>query len=233
VIILITIRYFFKLSDEKSQERIDIYSEPLIIKSEGKKYISVNLIERYGELNNIYGKILEVIIKNEVDKDIDYIKGYISLYERHTRISKIYFEFDNLRKAFSEKIFYNFITHEMKFWDRFDVYIYEVQIEDKIDKNFRIEGNYFIKTYFPELNPNKFYDFRIFGIKTKYNLTWFKEKFREKILFRIRYLHFPLIMLIIFVTSLFMLLILIDTSKAIINLYNIWRDCFKQIVNVI
>lgn len=258
VILLATIMYFLKLSDKKSKERIDEYDKPLKVESEGKGYISAKLIERYGKLNNTEGEILEVIIKNESDKDIDYIKGYVVLYKQFTRISKIPFEFDNLREVYSERIFYNFVDHKKLFWDGFDIYVSEIQFNEKTERNFAIRGNHFVRTHYFVLNLNKFYDFKILGIRTRYNLVWLKEKIKKEILVRVRhfcskrviyfhrrlfflelrdrilrYLRVILVVLVLLIILLAIVLLLIDIIKALGILFVIWKEYFRQIVNLI
>ncbi|QIB27926.1 hypothetical protein [Caloranaerobacter azorensis] len=260
IVLFITVRYLFKLSNEKSQEEIDRYHKPLEVESKCRRYISAKLIERYGKLNNVYGKILEIVIRNESHSDINYVKGYISLYKDFTRISKIDFEIDNFRKLFSERVFYDFIDHKKLFWDGFDIYVYQIRIGDKIDNNFTIEGNHFIRTHYLELNLEKFYDFRIFGVKTKYNLAWLKKKVREKILYGIqffyserrihfyqksfllklididiisRYLRFLLVIFVLFIILLAIVFLLTDIGKVLLALYEVWKYYFQQIANFI
>ncbi|MBM7853788.1 hypothetical protein JOC37_000153 [Desulfohalotomaculum tongense] len=258
VVLFVIVRYLFKLSDRKSQEEIDKYNKPLEVESKGREYISVKLIERHEKLNNVDGRVLDIVIKNESDNDINYIKGYISLYKRLTRVSKIDFEINNLRELFSERVFYDFIDHEKLFWDGFDIYVYQIQVGDKIDNNFTIEGNHFIRTYFFELNLGEFYDFKIFGIRTRYNLIWLKKKVRREILPRIRffyskqtvyfcrrpfllelmnavsrYLRLLLVISVLFIIILAAIFVLIDIGKALISLFVVWKHYFQQIVNFI
>lgn len=250
VIILIVFKiYIFKLSDEKSQEKIDAYNNSLIEESKNNGYFSVKLIERYEKLNKDYGNTLQIIINNNSDERIEYLKGYISLYKNFIKISQVNFEINHIDRNYGEKVYYDFIDHNKLFWDGFDIYVSKIKIRDKVEEGLFYKGTRFTRTHYLILNLNRFYDYKICGIRTKYNLIWLKENFRRNVLYRIRYFcsHniiylkkiplieylkrsiFRLIRISLVITSVFtifigILLALLDVGDFCIDLFNLWKN---------
>ncbi|WP_147289878.1 hypothetical protein [Anaerosacchariphilus polymeriproducens] len=241
------IRYLLRLGDKKAQEEIERYHKPFNLESIEKKYISGLLTEWRGKLDEKYGKILEILIINECDMDIRYIKGYIALYEGVTKISKIDFEINNLTKSYKERIFYELMDDRISLWDGFDIYISEIKFNEVEEKDIKIKGNRKIRTHFFVLNLDKFYDFKFLGIRTTHNLIWIKKKFKMIIIDRIKFIcrrrvfHIgqkpPLkeellrcfriaifLPLIIFIVSILPILVVFDFVKLFIELFEIWKS---------
>ncbi|MBV4429548.1 hypothetical protein [Clostridium tyrobutyricum] len=258
IVILIGIKIIFNLSDKKSKENIDnYYKKPLILDLQYNRYFRIELIERYERLNEKYGDTLKVIIKNIMNSDIDHIKGSIFLYdENKVRVKNIKLETKNLQDSYSDLVFYNLIDMSSRNWKEFDVYIDEFRIGDVIQENFNIQGKKAIRTQFLTLNYLKFYDYKIFGINTKYNLVWIKEKIKYEFLPSISFFYSkkeyyrdrcPLyielkdllkrlirFLVVIFVTILIVSLIiiaLIDVEKMFISIFQILKTYFQKIPN--
>lgn len=187
VMSVVGVKIIFNLSDRKSKENIDEYYEKgTNLVTHHNKYFEINLIEMHESFNKSYGDTLKVIIKNTSNSTIDYIKGTIFLYDRdNERIKNIKFEIKNLRKAYKDRVFYDLLNIEDRFWEKFDAYVDEFKILDEIHQNFNIRGKSIIRSNFLICNYSKFYDHKIFGIRTKYNLAWIKEK--------VKYEFFPAI----------------------------------------
>ncbi len=258
VVLLVIKKYLFKLSDKKSQEKIDQYNKPLIAESKDNKYFSVKLIEKYEKLDKEYGNTLQIIIKNKSVNRIEYLKGYISLYKNLIKISQVDFEINHMDKYSGEKVYYDFIDHNKLFWDGFDIYVSKIKSKDKVEEDLFYEGNHFIRTHYFLLNIDSFYDYKICGIRSKYNLIWLKEKFRRIIVARIRHscsrhiIHFrriPFIQslkegffrlirisLVIIGTLIVLIgifLVLFDLGNMFIDLFHLWKEYFIKIADMV
>ncbi len=191
VTILVGIKLILNHSDKKSMDDINNYYEKeLIIKSSNNRYLAIELKEYHKILNDKYGKTLEVIIKNTIDSTIDYIRGTVFLYNNQKkRIKSIEFETKNLRKSYNDRIFYDLLDIKERNWSEFDAYIEEYKAGYETQQNFFIEGRMVLRTHFIILNYSKFYDYKIFGIRTKYNLVWLKNKIRHELVPAIRFFY--------------------------------------------
>ncbi|AVQ39093.1 hypothetical protein C7M56_10490 [Clostridium botulinum] len=259
VTILVGINLILKHSDKKSMEDINNYYEKeLVIKSSKNRNPAIELKENREKLNNKYGKSLEVIIKNTIDSTIDYIRGTVFLYDNEKkRIKSIVFEIKNLRKSYSVRIFYDLLDIKERNWSEFDGFIEEYKIGDEIQQNFFIEGRKVLRPHFIILNYSKFYDYKILGIRTKYNLVWLKNKIRhelvpavrffysKKVWYRdrraiyielkdlvIRLLRFLLVVIVAILIVSLLVIILIDIQKMLISMFNICKNYFQHVAKL-
>lgn len=258
ITVFIGIRFLFKYSDNKTKEQNEKYDKPRDFESEKRKHIQVILTETKRDVIKDYKKTLEIVIKNISEQDIDYIKGFVSIYKDKKRIYKIDFETKCLCKYFSERILYDVIDIELRNWNYFDIFIEKVKTIDDINENFIIDGKRIIRTYSQILNYSKFYDYKLFGFRTKYNLVWLKQKFKREVFpsikffyakrsyhfykrpfyldlkdFLFRAFQFALVLLIVITISFLLLLTIVEIIKMISLLYYIWKDYFQQIVKIV
>lgn len=173
----ITIKKWFKYSDIKSREKIDFINKPTIniIKS---KYIYIEIIEKLGEINGRV-KVLEINIKNKFSDRLCYLEGKIFLYRNQKRIKVIKFNVEHLDHGYKESIFYNPLKGNEIYWNEADVFIDKIEFQNEFEENIFIKGVQFFRTYTEILNYDKYYDYKLFGIRTKYNLVYLKERIRE------------------------------------------------------
>jgi hypothetical protein len=258
--ILVGTKFILNYSNKKSLEDInDYYEQEIILESEYNKYISIELKENIETLNERYGKKLEVIIKNTSNLTIDYIKGNVFLYDsRKNRIKSVEFETKNLRKSYSDRIFCDLLDGKERIWSEFDSHIIELKAGDEVQQNFFIEGRRVIRTYSIILNYSKFYDYKILGIRTKYNLVWLKNKIKrelipavkffcsKKVLYMdkhhlytelndliIRLIRCLLVLLTAVLIVALMIAILIDIQKMFVSMFGIFKDYFQHVAKLV
>ncbi|ENK1244380.1 hypothetical protein AB2063_002571 [Clostridium botulinum] len=253
MVIIIGIKYLFKLSEKKSRERIECYNKPIVLENKDEKYINVKLIELGERFNGEYCKTLEILISNPSDTLIDYSRGVIYIRNDNKRVDKIKFETYNLKKTNFERIFYDKIDGRIRNWDRFEIFIEKFKKNDIVEENIMITSPLIIRMHGMELNLSKFYDFSILGIRTNYNLAWLKEKMKIDIIPEIKYfyskknkqllnlelkdlinrlLRFTLVSLVLFLILALIILALIDIYKMIKVIYTIWNNYFQQITKL-
>lgn len=254
----IGVMYIFKLSERKSQEKIDWYNKPIELEKNAEKYIYTKLREVERRFNGEYCKTLEILISNPSDIVVNYLRGVVYLCRDNTRIYKINVETYELKKTNFERIFYERIDDKMKNWDSFEVFIEEIRRDDSIEKNIMIRSSLIIRTHYIEWNLSRFYDFTICGIKTKYNLAWLKEKVKISIIPAIKFfysrrtyyiekqplylelkdlskrlLRFTLVIIIFLLILALGILALVDICELIRDIYIIWQEYFQQITKLL
>ncbi|WP_036217419.1 hypothetical protein [Lysinibacillus sphaericus] len=176
--VIFTLAYIFVLvySDKKSQEKIDEYN------SQGESHIVNvdNLISGHIEISQKYyvGKELLINLKNISGEKILKMNGFISLYIGKVRVKKLQFNINMLKVGYSECIYQSVNEIELLRFEDFDIYIDEMVIENRVIKEIHKMGPRFARIPFV-LNYDKYYDQKLFGIKTRFNLVWIKEKTRQ------------------------------------------------------
>lgn len=249
--------YIFKLSERKSQEKIEWYNKPIELESKDEKYINTKLREVDRRFNGEYCKTLEILISNPSDILINYLRGVVYLCKDNKRIYKIKVETYELEKANCERIFYERINDQIRNWDNFEVFIEEIKRNDIIEENIMIRSSLIIRTHYIELNLSRFYDFTICGIRTKYNLAWLKKKMKINIIPAIKFfysrrtyyiekqplylelkdlskrlLRFTLVIIIFLLILALGIIALVDICELIRGIYIIWNEYFQQITKL-
>ncbi|EOO12430.1 hypothetical protein [Bacillus cereus] len=171
----------FKISNRKSNEKMKDYLKSQKIEVETDKFfrpIGAAVIKEYDFLEGIETETIKIKVINKEENFIEFIDGFISFYYEKERVKVVPVKIKQLYKGYSERVYYNKIDKDTINWDYFDFYITEMKIDDEIYTNVRLRSPSVYKTYYFYLNMDKFIDKKIFGIRTKYNLVWLKEKFR-------------------------------------------------------
>lgn len=150
-------------------------------------------------------KILEESIEEKIviqilnvsNKNIKKIVGDIYLYRKvaskefsKIRLQSIDFITTNLDESNGAVLAILSVTDRNRHWDGFEIFVREMETNNKVIKNEMIKGASFLRTYFRALNPQSFHDYRIFNMKVSYNLVYFKEKvklLRSYILYLLKY----------------------------------------------
>ena len=172
------VRKCFKYSDIRSQENIDFLHKPIPKYITGS-YVKIMIIEKNEEFNFERKKLLEISIKNKNNETINYIKGKVFIYDNHKRVMVVNFEVEHLRPSYSEIVFNDVISRQALYWNEANLLIDEIKIGDYCNKNIFVDGFHFFRTYTEILNYDTYYDYKFWGLKTKYNLVFLKEKMRE------------------------------------------------------
>lgn len=257
VMIFIGVKFSLNYSDKKSMEHVnDYYKKGFVVKSMNNRYLGIELRENHEYIDGQYGRTLQVVIKNITDLTIDYIRGTVFLYNSSKeRIKSIEFETKNLRKSYSDNIFYNLLDSKKMIWSEFDVYIEEYKAGDDIKRDFYIEGRTIIRMFSIALNYFQFYDYKIFGIRTKYNLVWLKNLVKHKLIPAIRFFYsqkvfynykrpvylelialvvrlmqFLLVAFVFIVILSIIFIALLDIGKIFISAFDILKIYFQHIV---
>lgn len=187
IIILITllvitvIQKVLRYSHDKSQEVIDEYlsrqGEPLTI---DRPELTFEVLDSRNLLN----------IRVIANEDIHFAEGYFYLLIKKERIRKIHFKLHELKVGVSERLYnINFnssVIEEFNF-DQFEFFIENI-VTSKGTRSAIIQtSNRIVRTHFLALNIEQFYDTKILGLKTKFNVIWLKKIIRENIFYRILY----------------------------------------------
>lgn len=69
--------------------------------------------------------------------------------------------------------------YELFYFDSFDIYINEIKTTSTIKKEIYKMSLKIARTYTFIFNIEKFVDYKLFFLKTRYNVAWFKQKSRE------------------------------------------------------
>jgi hypothetical protein len=173
--------FLFKISNRKSNEKMKDYLKSQKIEVETDKFfrpIGAAVIEEYDFLEGIETKTIKIKVINTEENLIEFIDGFISFYYEKERVKVVPVKIKQLYKGYSERVYYNKVDKDTINWNHFDFYITEMKINDEIYTNVRLRSPSVYKTYYFYLNMDKFIDKKLFGIRTKYNLVWLKEKFR-------------------------------------------------------
>lgn len=179
-ITVIVISLFGLLKYSDSQKCEDFFNrEP--INSKHKSCTSRSLvIEIYENATlSILKPIRKILIKNNTDSEINYLKGQVDLYCLEERVKSLKFEINHLKPQRKELISKEEIDKFLHEWDEFDFYINDCTFvgDDTADVyNTRFDGDRFFL-----LPPNFLELSKITWIERKipYNLEWLKEKCRE------------------------------------------------------
>ncbi|WP_460292812.1 hypothetical protein [Clostridium tertium] len=178
VIIFTITKKCFKYSDMKSQEDIDFIYKPRPYYIE-HKYIKIELVDRKEGDRGISRNFLEINIKNNYSEIIKKVKGRIFIYKNRKRVRTINFDVEYLQEGYSEIVFFDFLNIRDINWDEVDLFIEKIELENNYYENLFIKGLNLIRTYTEILNYNKYYDNRILGIRTRYNLIFLKNKIKD------------------------------------------------------
>ena len=187
---LVSIFYCTKIIDDKKSQSNEV-KESWIFESDVYHGIKFKIIEE-----TIEEKIV-IQILNVSNKNIKKVEGDIYLYRKEaskefskTSIQSIDFIATNLDESNGAVLAVISVTDRTRHWDGFEIFVREMETNNKVIKNEMIKGASFFRTYFRALNPQTFHDYRIFNIKVSYNLVYFKEKvklFRSWILYLLKY----------------------------------------------
>lgn len=191
--ILVVMQHAFKYSDIKSNIEIDSYYQPIEVKSNCNYGVSAYLKESFGLVDGNYKRLLQVTISNESNADIKEIKGFFYLYHRYLtrddncftdkRLMKVAFHIDNLYHHCREVIVAQPVEWKIASWNCFDVYVSSiVSGSGEFIRPFRLYSNQINRTYALALNFKKYYDYKLLGIRTKYNLAWLKRYVQEYVI---------------------------------------------------
>ncbi|MCL1696543.1 hypothetical protein [Lysinibacillus sp. BPa_S21] len=167
-------------SDKKSQEKIDEYNS-----QEESHIVNVdNLISGHIKISQKYyvGRELLIKLNNISNEKILKMNGFISLYKGQVRVKKLQFDINMLKAGYSECIYQSVNEVEILRFEDFDIYINEMVTENESISEIHKMGPRFARIPFV-LNYDKYYDKKLFGIKTRFNLVWIKEKTRKVYLY--------------------------------------------------
>lgn len=186
LLLLVIKKILFIKSDKESNGKMEEYYKEYTEyeyshNSKNYKGIKIILIERARVRKD------EIVIKvtNSGSVSLQYIKGIINLYKNGNefafcKINEIPFEYKQLRSNTEAIIKVIPLTEENKFWTGFDVHINEIEFkEGERERDFEVEGKYFMRNSLWMLNYFDMYDNKIFCFKTKYNLWWLKSKVKD------------------------------------------------------
>lgn len=186
VILAFIFIYLLKTSHKKSEDFLnDYYNKEEILDVAVNKLLTGTIkISR----NLRFDDEIIVSVKNISDERISYINGFISIYKNKIRIKKLPINIKMLDIGYSEVIYQSVDDFKLFNFDEFDIYIEEVKTKSETLREIYEPGPLFVRTYSLILNREKYIDYRLFGIKTKYNLVWIKQKF-EEVMSRIKFLY--------------------------------------------
>lgn len=171
--IVLTLFILLKISDNKfKKQEKEHYPEFESFKSKEETPIKTKVSK-----DNRKDK-QEVTIYNSGREKIDYIKGRVLFYDNNVEIEGAEFEEYNIEPLKGKKVFskrYNSDdSFEKMHWNEFNTYIDEVKIHGEIERDIKLHGNHFIRTYFLLLNKYKYFRLGKFRV-LPYEISWLKE----------------------------------------------------------
>ncbi|MEF7637400.1 MULTISPECIES: hypothetical protein [Bacillus] len=176
----------FKISDEKSNNDMKEYFKSQKVKVETDKHcklVGAVVVKEYEFFEGVETRTIKIKVLNKQEHPIELIEGFISFYCKNERVKVIPIEIKQLHQGYSERVYYNKIDKDIVIWDCFDLFITKMISNGKIETNLHLKSSRLYQTGYFVLHKNQFIDYKIFGIKTKYNLVWLKKKIKEGFLF--------------------------------------------------
>jgi hypothetical protein len=176
LILVIVFINILRYSHKKSQPREeDFYNENAHYKVEVVNFVGGNIkISRSST-----GYKLQIYIQNISNEDILNVDGFLSISDNKVRIKKIPFEVSILKPGYSESIYQSVNEFELFNFDICDIYINEIKTKSITKKEIYNVGPKRVNRFYKILNMERFIDYKLFGLRTRYNLVWFKKKSRE------------------------------------------------------
>lgn len=193
IILFICVKALLKKSDRESTKNVNEHLyKPNNYETDGNIVnASYTKVYKQNGSNNIVGTI-EIKINNISEDVIDLCKGQVYFYQEKTRVKKLDFEIVNLNAGNSEQIFYSVInddTNNLLHWDFFELNILELKNSQNFITNKTLKSKTYYKTYYFILNIEKFVDYKIFGLRLKYNMAWIKLKLQTEVIPRVTFLY--------------------------------------------
>ncbi|NKE04717.1 hypothetical protein [Mesobacillus selenatarsenatis] len=167
-ILLFTFLSLLKLFHNKAQANLQEYRG----KEENYHLDALNTIKVYIKVKH---HKFEVSILNTGKNMIKSLKGVFSIKENKVRIQKIPFNIQFLPPDQGERIYFEREFENLKNFDGFDIYIENIETKTLEKNNVYKEGHQLYKMHYELLNQEKLEDYTLFGLKTRYNLAWFKN----------------------------------------------------------
>ncbi|MBU5351096.1 hypothetical protein ACN9MH_11670 [Paenibacillus silvae] len=192
-VLIISVLVLMKKSDRESNKYVHEHLfQPSKYETDGN-IVNASFIKAYKNKgsNEIVGSI-KVKINNLSEDKIDLIKGRVFFYKEKTRMKRMDFEIVDLNAGFSELIFFSHVNDDINYlmdWEFFELSIIELKRNQSVVTNKTYRSKTLYKSNYFILNIDKFIDYRILGIRLKYNLAWIKRKLRTKIIPRITFLY--------------------------------------------
>ncbi|MEV5038864.1 hypothetical protein MRBLBA21_003765 [Peribacillus frigoritolerans] len=176
IILAIIFINILRYSHKKSQPREeDFYNKNTHCEVEIVNSVSGNI-----KISRSYsGYEFQIDIKNISNEDILNVDGFISIYNHKVRIKKFPFEVNILKPGYSESIYHSVNEFALFNFENFDIYINEIKTKSGIKKGIYEVSLKRVNRFYKILNMERFIDYKLFGLKTRYNLVWFKQKSRE------------------------------------------------------
>ncbi|MDU1411846.1 MAG: hypothetical protein E6929_03445 [Clostridium sp.] len=181
ILLMVALIYILKVSDRKSNKKVSEYLESQKIKlnTTGNKEISASISQGYEYVEGKRVEIIRVIIANEANKTIKQLLGRLSFYYENNKLKEIPIILNNLYNGYSATIYNEEISREIYNWNHFDCHIDKMIMSDEERRDVILRSSRLRRTYYFGLNIDRFLDYKIWGINTKYNLVWIKEKLIE------------------------------------------------------
>ena len=188
ITVIVTIILFYiiikilKYSNKKFYDELDRrYPDTSKYESKVKTPISIVIFEKYQKHSKEKNYNREIVLKNEIDKEIAYIKGTIEFYDDNVRFKIVPFEIHNLYRFKSHRIIYESIRDDEIFWNEFKIEISTIIYDKTVEKNITLEGMSFHRI------PSNFKAKSKFEYLIPYDLEWLKDQFAIKIIPRIKW----------------------------------------------
>lgn len=166
----------FNISNKKCEERLDKHYNDITLETQNAVGLKVKVFEEPDKRKG-YATKIRCYCTNNGEHKIDYVKGFIQFYRTGLNdkicVFKIPFESFNFKENTSEELF-NDYKHLN--WNNFIVNVVELKIGANTYSNIEMCSSTITKTYSVALNYDHYYDYRFLGIRTRYNLVWFKEQ---------------------------------------------------------
>lgn len=171
IVFINILRYSHKKSRPREEE---FYNEDVHYKVEVVNFVGGNIkISRSST-----GYKLQIYIQNISNEDILNVDGFLSITANKVRIKKIPFEVSILKPGYSESIYQSVNEFELFKFDMCDMYINEIKTKNITKKEIYNIGPKRFNIFYKILNMERFIDYKLFGIRTRYNLVWLKDKSR-------------------------------------------------------
>lgn len=171
IIMFLTFYILLRKSDKEFNKLFDEHypavDKPYI--SKGKLPVTTQII-KYNDENH-----MKITFKNPTNKSIRNIKGKVVFFNNNKEVLSVPVNEDIIYPLKEKIVAVQYFTDnaDVFYWNEFDIYIDEIEVDSEKQRNINIEGDHFVWTHY--LILNYFNYFRLGKFRIPYEITWFKR----------------------------------------------------------